>query len=162
MSSCTRAAAPVLLLACSMAASSCNSTAPRQPVVASAAARPEVLVEDLEVGAGEKVRATSLVVVDMTGTLPGGTVFYRTGSPQGPWPVDGLVEGLAAGLEGMAAGGRRRVTIPPSLAYGDSPVRDPVTGETIIPPGSTLVYEVELIEVSDAGSGEPAGDGAAP
>ncbi|CAH1271124.1 FKBP9 [Branchiostoma lanceolatum] len=57
-----------------------------------------------------------------------------------------VIKGMETGLRGMCAGERRKITVPPHLAYGDK--REELL-EGSIPPGSTLVFEVELIEVLD-------------
>ncbi|XP_078575771.1 peptidyl-prolyl cis-trans isomerase FKBP9-like [Branchiostoma floridae x Branchiostoma japonicum] len=54
-----------------------------------------------------------------------------------------VIKGMDTGLRGMCAGEKRKITVPPHLAYGEKGV------EGTIPPGSTLVFEVELIEVLD-------------
>jgi peptidylprolyl isomerase len=52
-----------------------------------------------------------------------------------------VIAGWEQGLEGMAVGGRRTLTIPPDLAYGDRGV------ENRIAPGETLIYVVDLLEI---------------
>lgn len=121
-------------------------------------------VQDLEAGDGPVVGPGSSVVVRLTGRLrdeagssepagdgedAGPPPFQQLDEPRGPWPVASLIPGLAEGLEGMAAGGKRRVTIPPELGYGDAVVTDPATGATLVPAGATVVYEVEVVEVID-------------
>ena len=149
------------LLAGSLAAYGCHYGVPpgRRVVASASSSNADVLIEDLAMGEGATVETTSTVVVSMVGTLPDGTVIYESESPQGPWPVDGLISGLTIGLKGMALGGRRRITIPPYLAYGDRAVLDERTGETLIPPGSTLIYEIELVEVSNADAAVTEPDG---
>jgi peptidylprolyl isomerase len=121
----------------------------------------ELRVIDLRPGTGAAVEPDSRILARLTGRLRGGEVFQRTEGAVGPWPLASLVEGLRRGLEGMAEGGRRRIIIPPELAYGDEPVVDPATGATLIPAGSVLEYEVELLEVIEP-PGDPAPDKEAP
>lgn len=121
---------------------------------------PGLEIETLETGGGAKAKATSQVIVKLLGKLEDGTVFQRIDEPAGPWPVDRLIPGLTRTITGMAEGGRRRVTIPPNLAYGDRAVADRETGETLIPGGATVVYEVELVSVaSRVGTEDRSGKG---
>lgn len=108
-----------------------------------------LIIETLREGEGAVCRADSLVTLRYQGRVVGGSVFDRVppDASRGPWPVEGLIPGLGQGLIGMREGGRRRVTIPPALAYADEPVVDAQTGETVIPAGATLVFTVELLEV---------------
>lgn len=53
-----------------------------------------------------------------------------------------VIAGFDQGVEGMRVGGKRRLTIPPALAYGGEGCGG------VIPPHATLVFEVELLEVS--------------
>ncbi|CAH1243768.1 FKBP9 [Branchiostoma lanceolatum] len=84
------------------------------------------------------------------GTYPDGTKFDS--SHETDETVDfvlgrgEVIKGMETGLRGMCAGERRKITVPPHLAYGDK--REELL-EGSIPPGSTLVFEVELIEVLD-------------
>jgi FKBP-type peptidyl-prolyl cis-trans isomerase len=63
--------------------------------------------------------------------------------------VADLVQGLTLGLDGMREGGRRRITIPPDLAYGTEAITDRVSGATLIPASATIIYEIQLIEVRE-------------
>jgi FKBP-type peptidyl-prolyl cis-trans isomerase len=54
-----------------------------------------------------------------------------------------VIKGLDMGVEGMKEGGKRKLTIPSSLAYGSQDV-----GNGLIPANSTLIFEVELVKVS--------------
>lgn len=51
-----------------------------------------------------------------------------------------VIQGLDEGMAGMRAGGKRRLTIPPSLAYGTA-------GAGVIPPNATLIFDVDLLSV---------------
>ncbi len=114
-----------------------------------------LVVDEIEAGSGSPVvTQDSEVVLLLRGMLADGTVVQGDEGPLGPWPVRGLIEGLARGLDGMTPGARRRITIPPELAYGDETITDPTTGDVRIPAGATLVYEVEVVEVVE--SDEPA------
>ena len=58
-----------------------------------------------------------------------------------------VVPGFEQGVLGMKVGGTRRLFIPPALGYGANPVRNPQTNEIVIPANSTLVFDIELLEV---------------
>jgi FKBP-type peptidyl-prolyl cis-trans isomerase FkpA len=99
---------------------------------------------DLVVGEGDEAGPGSTVTVHYTGWLPDGTQF-DTSVGSNPFTFllgDGeVIEGWDQGLVGMRQGGTRRLVIPPSLAYGARGAGG------VIPPGATLVFDVELLEV---------------
>jgi FKBP-type peptidyl-prolyl cis-trans isomerase FkpA len=103
-------------------------------------------IEDLQEGAGEPVEAGQTALVQYTGWLPDGTQFDTSRQP-GRRPFDVVVgageviQGWDEGLQGMRVGGRRRLVIPPALAYGTEGAGG------VIPPNATLVFDVELVEV---------------
>ena len=80
---------------------------------------------DLRVAGGEEVAA-----------VPNRPYTFRVGEGQ-------VVQGMDAGLVGMAVGGRRQLVVPPDLAYGEAGLYPD------IPPGATVTFEVELLEVRD-------------
>jgi FKBP-type peptidyl-prolyl cis-trans isomerase len=73
-------------------------------------------VYDFEVGDGARPVRSDSVVVDYVGYLPDGTVFDS--GEMVAFPLSGVIEGFAEGIEGMNEGGRRRLVIPPNLGYG--------------------------------------------
>ncbi len=101
-------------------------------------------IEILRAGNGARAAAKSRVRFDYVGTLPDGSVFDSTRERGTPFEVEldrgYLIRGFEEGLLGMQVGEVRRLTIPPDLAYGDGSVGK-------IPPGSTLVFEIELLDV---------------
>lgn len=104
-----------------------------------------LVLQDLVVGAGPPATLADTVGVRYTGTVfADGTLFdssWSQGDAPVSFPLSNVVPGFAQGIEGMQAGGRRVLVIPPDLAYGDdSPT------ETI-PPGSTLVFVVDLVGI---------------
>lgn len=101
----------------------------------------EVLTE----GEGESPLATDKVTVHYKGTLIDGTPFdssYDRGEPA-TFPLNGVIAGWTEGVQLMKPGSKFKFTIPSNLAYGE---RDTPT----IPANSTLVFEVELLEVVQA------------
>lgn len=102
-------------------------------------------MEELVVGIGAVAKTNSILTVDYTGMLEDGTVFDSSKNPgRDPFRftlgAHQVIAGWDQGLEGMKVGGRRKLTIPPELGYG---ARD----MGIIPPNSTLTFEVELLSV---------------
>lgn len=105
----------------------------------------DLQIEDLKVGSGAEATAGQKVTVHYVGTLTDGKKFdssrdrgqgfsFKLGAGQ-------VIKGWDKGVAGMKIGGMRKLTIPPDLAYGDRGF------PPVIPPGSTLVFEVELLSV---------------
>jgi FKBP-type peptidyl-prolyl cis-trans isomerase len=105
----------------------------------------ELKIEDLKVGSGKEAVSGSKITVNYSGTLLNGTKFdssYDRGVPFSFTLGAGeVIAGWDQGFEGMKVGGKRKLTIPSSLAYGKTGA-----GE-LIPPDATLIFEVELLEV---------------
>ena len=102
-------------------------------------------IEELRVGTGATAEAGRVVAVHYTGWLTNGSKFDSSRDGGGPYvfPLGQgrVIAGWDEGVSGMKVGGRRKLIIPSSLAYGD---QSPGAG---IPPGATLVFDVELCEV---------------
>lgn len=95
-------------------------------------------------GTGPKPTASDTVTVNYRGTLTNGTEFdssYKRGQPA-TFSVGGVIHGWTEALQLMPVGSKWELYIPPDLAYGDNP--PPGSG---IAPGSTLVFEVELLSI---------------
>lgn len=107
----------------------------------------ELKIEDIQEGTGSAVvESGDDIVIHYKGTLPDGTVFdssYDRGEPfQTQIGVGAVIQGWDEGVLGMKVGGKRKLTIPPDKAYGESG-----TPDGTIPPNSTLIFEVELVEI---------------
>jgi FKBP-type peptidyl-prolyl cis-trans isomerase FkpA len=101
---------------------------------------------ETQAGTGAAPKMTDKVKVHYTGKLIDGTVFDSSVERGEPivHPLNGFVPGWSEGVSMMKVGGKARLVIPPELAYGDqSP-----PGSSI-PPGSTLVFEVELLGIEE-------------
>jgi peptidylprolyl isomerase len=99
---------------------------------------------DLKVGEGETPKTTDKVEVHYTGWLVDGTKFDSSVDRGTPFPFSlsgGVIKGWLEGVATMKVGGKRRLIIPPDLAYGKrgSPPK--------IPADSTLVFDVELLGI---------------
>lgn len=100
-------------------------------------------------GSGEEAKAGDVVALNYTGKLANGTVFDSNVLPEfghvEPFMVGlgmGMViEGFDKGVIGMKVGEKRELTIAPEYGYGEFGAGD------IIPPNSTLIFEVELINI---------------
>jgi FKBP-type peptidyl-prolyl cis-trans isomerase FkpA len=102
--------------------------------------------DDLVVGGGATAASGQYVTVHYTGWLSSGKKFDSSldrGDPFGFNLGRGqVIAGWDEGVQGMKVGGKRKLTIPPDLGYGQWGAGG------VIPPNATLVFEVELIEVS--------------
>ena len=110
----------------------------------------------LQEGSGDSPKATDTVTVNYRGTTLDGREFdssYKTGKPAN-FPVGRVIPGWTEGLQLMKPGGKYQLFIPPQLAYdAQSP---PGIG---IPPGSMLVFDVDLLSVQPPA---PSGSAATP
>lgn len=110
----------------------------------------QLQAQDKVVGTGTEAAAGDSVTVNYVGALTNGQVFdasanhgtsgftFNLGAGQ-------VIRGWDQGIVGMKEGGKRVLVIPASLAYGDQAVGN------VIPPNSTLVFEVELLKVQKGG-----------
>ena len=105
-----------------------------------------LIIEDLVVGDGAEAKDYNKVVVNYTGKLEDGSVFDSSLNPgRGPFTftlgAGSVIKGWDQGLKEMKVGGKRKLTIPPDLAYGSN------VAVSAVPPNPTLIFEVELLEV---------------
>src|SRR5689334_12563856 len=107
-------------------------------------------------GKGAQPKANDMVTVNYRGTLINGTEFdssYKRGQPA-TFPVSGVIKGWTEALQLMKVGSKYQLFIPSSLAYGERGAgRD-------IEPNSTLIFDVELLDVKPVSAGPSASPGA--
>ena len=106
----------------------------------------DLKIEVLKQGTGTVVtKVGDMISVHYTGTLADGTKFDSSLDRGTPFKFDlgagQVIKGWDQGLTGMKVGEKRRLTVPPSLGYGDQAMG------TKIPANSTLIFEVELLEI---------------
>ena len=105
----------------------------------------ELLIEDLVVGSGSPVGVGDFLVMDYVGvSYSTGLQFDASWDRGSPFPFElgagRVIQGWDQGIVGMSVGGRRSLTIPPELAYGENG-----SGSGSIGPNETLVFVVDLI-----------------
>jgi FKBP-type peptidyl-prolyl cis-trans isomerase FkpA len=100
---------------------------------------------DLVKGQGAEAAAGKSVQVHYTGWLPNGEKFDSSRDRNEPFSftlgAGQVIAGWDEGVAGMKVGGRRKLVIPPDLAYGTA------GAPPDIPPGATLVFDIELLSV---------------
>jgi FKBP-type peptidyl-prolyl cis-trans isomerase FkpA len=101
--------------------------------------------EDLSEGAGAAAKAGDSIEVHYTGWLANGTKFDSSLDRGQPFAfklgAGRVIKGWDEGVAGMKVGGKRTLVIPPDLGYGGDAQGD------LIPANSTLLFEVELLDV---------------
>jgi len=109
--------------------------------------------EIVKPGSGVFAKPGQVVTIHYTGLLVSGQTFdssvergqpvdilLQAATPQNP---NGVIPGMFEGLQKIGLGGKIKLYIPPSLAYGDA-------GSQVIPPGATLIFEVEVLSAKEA------------
>lgn len=105
----------------------------------------ELKIEDIVAGTGAEVKSGDTVVINYKGTLLDGTQFdssYDRGVPfETKIGIGAVIKGWDVGVLGMKVGGKRKLTIPSSMAYGEQGAGG------VIPPNSPLIFEMELLSI---------------
>jgi hypothetical protein len=116
---------------------------------------------DITVGTGTLAHSNDTVTVHYTGWLTDGTKFDSSRDRGTPFPVDlnanpaQVIAGWVEGVPGMKVGGKRKLIVPGSLAYGSAGKQDQNTGAYVIPPNATLIFEIELLSLTVGPSPSP-------
>jgi len=101
--------------------------------------------KDLVVGTGKEAKAGDRVTVHYVGTLTDGKKFDASRDHGKPFDFQlgsgNVIKGWDQGVAGMKVGGKRKLTIPYDLAYGERGM------PPAIPPRATLLFEVELLGI---------------
>jgi peptidylprolyl isomerase len=101
-------------------------------------------ITDLVIGDGPEATSGQSVSVNYRGTLESGKEFdssYGRGPFSFPLGAGRVIKGWDEGVAGMQVGGKRKLVIPPDLAYGERGAGG------VIPPNATLIFEVELLQI---------------
>lgn len=99
---------------------------------------------DIAEGSGREVKLGDTVTVHYTGWLTSGKKFDSSVDRGRPFTFtvgSGVIKGWSEGVQGMKVGGKRQLRIPPDLAYG---MRG---APPVIPPNSTLIFDIEALNV---------------
>ena len=102
-----------------------------------------MVFQDITPGTGDQPKATDTVKVNYRGTLTDGTEFdssYKRNQPA-TFPLSGVIKCWTEGVQLMKVGGKAKLVCPSDIAYGDR------GSPPLIKPGSTLVFEIELLGI---------------
>ena len=149
----------VIALAITSVGQTKKATAPAKKAAAAPAAGGPIIVTgdpvttpsglkywNIRVGTGSKAIDGMNVMVHYTGWLANGKKFDSSVDRKQPFQFTmgrgQVIPGWEEGVTGMRAGGRRQLLVPPALAYGTSGFG------TSIPPGATLIFDIQLLAVN--------------
>ncbi len=109
----------------------------------------------LKSGKGKSPKATDTVTVHYKGTFVNGAEFDSSSKQGKPanMPVNRFIPGWIEALQLMKVGDKWRIVVPADLAYKAQGLQDQ-TGRYMIPPNSTLIFELELLAINQAGDDE--------
>jgi FKBP-type peptidyl-prolyl cis-trans isomerase FkpA len=104
-----------------------------------------LVYRSLKDGSGASPAATDKVKVHYRGTFPDGREFDSSFKRNEPieFPLSGVIKCWTEGVQRMKVGGKAKLTCPPAIAYGERGA-----GGGAIPPGATLLFEVELLGIN--------------
>jgi FKBP-type peptidyl-prolyl cis-trans isomerase FkpA len=113
-----------------------------------------LVITTIKEGTGASPKATDTVKVHYHGKLPNGKVFdsSRERGEPASFPLDGVIKCWTEGVQLMKVGGKSKLVCPADIAYGD---RGAPGGA--IPPGATLIFEVELLDIEKPAAPEKKG-----
>jgi FKBP-type peptidyl-prolyl cis-trans isomerase len=149
-----------------LALQACEQAAPEptsQPHPSAAPEAPEpadIIIEDQVVGTGAEAKDGDKVKLNYTGRLLKTNFMFDSSTGPGKKPFEftigkgGAIKGWDLGVAGMKVGGKRKLTIPSRLAYGEKGQPPKIPGK------ATLVFEVELLSINepvDGGAGDAGG-----
>lgn len=140
----------LLALCLALAVTACGGDDnPNEPSTPPPQGPANLVIEDLTVGTGAEATGGRLLTVNYILYLydpngNGGRGQQLEGPAQFPFRqgTNGVIAGFEQGTHGMLVGGIRRITIPPSLAYGAG-------GQGLIPGNAWIVFDVQLVSVVD-------------
>jgi FKBP-type peptidyl-prolyl cis-trans isomerase len=105
-----------------------------------------LIMQDIVLGSGATAKHGDDIWVHYVGRLLDGKQFDSSRNRRDPLDfalgAGDVIKGLDEGVQGMRVGGRRKLTIPAELAYGEHGCGG------VIPPNATLVFDVELLEIA--------------
>ena len=106
-----------------------------------------IMYKVIREGEGESPTAEDTVIVDYEATLVNGTTVDSSyeRDRRATFPLEGVINGWSVALQEMKAGGKWQIVIPAEQAYGEK-------GAGPIPPGSVMIFDVELHEIQKPGA----------
>ncbi len=106
----------------------------------------DLVIKDVKKGTGKEALKGNVVLVHYSGYLTNGTKFDSSVDRGKPFSfvlgTGEVIKGWDKGVAGMREGGKRKLTIPPYMGYGER------GAPPVIPPNATLVFDVELLKVN--------------